>query len=220
MGAFTIDAQQQMRTKEPNIFAKEPHISTSALGNVARIHCPHTNMIHFPQMSELCLICFSHKRIGDSYLMYRSHARMSHVPRMIESCVIQEREYSLFYRALLQKRPVIWRSLLIVDAPYAHESCYTCHAPPLSDSYLMYCSHARMSHVPRMIESCMITNESCYTCHAPRMNDSYVFHIHRPDAKNESFPTLGASYVCLIVIVFTKKWVISHVRARMNHLSH
>ena len=27
-------------------------------------------------------------------------------------------EYTLFYRALLQKRPVIWRSLLIVATPY------------------------------------------------------------------------------------------------------
>ena len=154
LGASTIDAQQQMRTKEPNIFAKEPHISTSAFGKVARIHCPHTNVIHFPQMSKLRLICLSHKRMSDSYLKYRSHARMSRVPRMIES---------------------------------------------------------RTSHVS-------YTNDSCYACHTPLISDSYVIHIHRPDTKNESFPTLGASYVCLIV--FTKTWVISHVRARMNHLPH
>ena len=70
---------------------------------------------------------------------------------------------------------------------------------------------------PRMIESCMITNESCYTCHEPLMKDSYVFHIHRPETTNASFPTLWASFVCLIV--FTKEWV-SRVKARMNHLPH
>jgi len=32
-------------------------------------------------------------------------------------------EHSLFYRALLQKRPIIWRSLLIVATPYI----YCCH---------------------------------------------------------------------------------------------
>jgi len=35
-------------------------------------------------------------------------------------------EYSLFYRALLQKRPMILRSLLIVATPYAHTR--VCHA--------------------------------------------------------------------------------------------
>ena len=30
-------------------------------------------------------------------------------------------EYGLFYRALLKKRPIILRSLLIVATPYPHE---------------------------------------------------------------------------------------------------
>ena len=34
-------------------------------------------------------------------------------------------EYSLFYRALLQKRPIILRSLLIVATPY--HDCVTSH---------------------------------------------------------------------------------------------
>ena len=34
-------------------------------------------------------------------------------------------EYSLFYRALLQKRPMILRSLLIVAIPYVVPYCYS-----------------------------------------------------------------------------------------------
>jgi len=34
-------------------------------------------------------------------------------------------EYSLFYRALLQKRPIILRSLLIVATPYQNSSTVT-----------------------------------------------------------------------------------------------
>jgi len=40
-------------------------------------------------------------------------------------------EYSLFYRALLQKRPIILRSLLIVTTPYHLLSLSSYHSSPV-----------------------------------------------------------------------------------------
>jgi len=61
-------------------------------------------------------------------------------------------EYRLFYRALLQKRPIIWKSQLIVATSYA---------------WVM--SYVWISHVTHMDESChpyecvLYMNESCHT---------------------------------------------------------
>ena len=73
-------------------------------------------------------------------------------------------EYRLFHRVLLQKRPIISRSLLIVATPYKDQrmshvmlhmwmnewvmSCYTCEC---------IMSHMWMRHVTRV-------NELCQTC--------------------------------------------------------
>ena len=51
-------------------------------------------------------------------------------------------EYSLFYRALLQKRPIILRSLLIVGTPYIIKCSYIVKKPQLSLrwSHICICS--------------------------------------------------------------------------------
>jgi len=69
-------------------------------------------------------------------------------------------EYCLFYRALLQKRPIILRSLLIEATPYQWDigtiqSCVThTHKSWRTHGWVM--PHAWTSHV-----TCM--NESCHT---------------------------------------------------------
>ena len=70
-------------------------------------------------------------------------------------------EYCLFYRALLQKRPIILRSLLIVATPYLNDvSCLFC---------CLKLPHVWMSHVPNMNESCPtwkrhLNDVSCRSC--------------------------------------------------------
>ena len=84
-------------------------------------------------------------------------------------------QYRLFYRALLQKRPMILRNLLIVVTPYLLRQAW------MSDSCHIYewiMSHTWMNHVTRINESChtyervmsqtwmrQVThiNESCHT---------------------------------------------------------
>ena len=85
-------------------------------------------------------------------------------------------EYSLFYRALLQKRPVILRSLLIEATPY-HMSCHVSHvvwhdsSTCRHDSYVVSCvyqwvndSLISMSHWAWHVTH---VSKSCHTCHKP-----------------------------------------------------
>ena len=48
-------------------------------------------------------------------------------------------EYRLFYRALLQKRPIIVRSLLIVATPYPHLHLHLCPLYPRLHLHLYPC---------------------------------------------------------------------------------
>ena len=62
-------------------------------------------------------------------------------------------EYSLFYRALLQKRPIIWRSLLIVVTPYV----YMYRERTRGIAGVIYESH-------RSIQQCARGGVSCRVC--------------------------------------------------------
>ena len=98
-------------------------------------------------------------------------------------------EYPLFYRALLKKRPIILRGLLIVATPYqwvtcqtwmSHHNtyewamsrtnmCVTSHTCTSHDSYTVVsniiCASYSLSHTPTNI----VTNS-----HVTRMNKSYL----------------------------------------------
>jgi len=67
-------------------------------------------------------------------------------------------EYRLFYRAPLQKRPVILRSILSVDTPYQQTSCST----SLEDSGLLPQPQWARSLVPKA--SVVAAVYICYTC--------------------------------------------------------
>ena len=125
----------------------------------------HIWMSHVTHMNESC---HTHEWVV-------SHTWMSRATHMNESCHTHEyvmsetgmgwlrlvgsfkshvsfAEYSLFYRALLQKRPIIWRSLLIVATPYFAQSRVK--------------SHIGMSHVTRMNESWLLIHAERFIIHA------------------------------------------------------
>jgi len=113
-------------------------------------------------------------------------------------------EYSLFYRALLQKRPIILRSLLIVATPYhvdshvwfiANTRTRTSHATHWNQLY-----QQRMSPVTHM-------NESRHT-HEWVMSHTWMSHVTH---MNESCHTQARGTP-------TQKWVKSH--AEMIHVAH
>ena len=91
-------------------------------------------------------------------------------------------EYSLFYRALLQKRPIIWRSLLIEATPYAfapallqehvwHDTCHKSHAPlqqQCMSDMTHSCRECVMTHVHVWMQLCQVARRhaSCHMwCH-------------------------------------------------------
>jgi len=102
----------------------------------------------------------------------------------------------LFYRALLQKRPVIWKSLLTEATPYVPSRYWvTCliHVCDIPYSYLwrdcvMTCSYAWHDSficVTRLVHTCDMTDLYvwhdwfvCVTCliHMCDMTHSYVWH--------------------------------------------
>ena len=117
---------------------------------------------------------------------------MSHVTHMNESChsnialcglnmgwlrlvgssklQVSSAENSLFYRALLQKRPIIVRSLLIVATPYPI-ACLR-HVTRMNESshtYTWVMSGVRMCHVTYM-------NASCHTYECD-MSHIWMWHV-------------------------------------------
>ena len=104
--------------------------------------------------------------------MCRTAAHMGWL-RLVGSLKLQVSlaEYRLFYRALLPKRPIILRSLLIVATPYVNASFLKCeyvmshvwmrHGAHVNAScHTLECvvSHVYMHHVTHV-------NASCYKCH-------------------------------------------------------
>ena len=148
---------------------------------------------------------------------------MSHVTHVFESChacvwvmwcicmgwlrsvgslklYVSLENIGLFCRALLQKRPIILRSLLIVATPY--ESSQTCEANTtqskkknqmsrVTEEWFM--SHMWMSHVRHM-------NESCHT-YEWVMSHIWMSHGHSFDASCKAY-----------------EWVMSHIWT--SHVKH
>jgi len=106
-------------------------------------------------------------------------------------------EYSLFYRALLQKRPVIWSHLLIVATPYFAQSRVK--------------SHIWMSHVTRMNESWLLIDAGmnyywCLYTHLRSAPGSWQFHLQRVASRHVCvrgwpwyYSGLNASFICLLI---------------------
>ena len=67
------------------------------------------------------IVCVSHMNAIHVPLYGRSYGRygVATIRRLLKRLGLFA-EYTLFYRALLQKRPIILRSLLIVATPYEH----------------------------------------------------------------------------------------------------
>jgi len=94
-------------------------------------------------------------------------------------------EYSHFYRALLQKRPIIWRSPLIVATPYQARDTYV-YIPHVSVSYIYICGIAK-GVVNRCI--CLYT---------------YVCILH-----------LSVSYIYIYAVLLRVWWIGVYVYTRM-----
>ena len=80
-------------------------------------------------------------------------------------------EYRRFYRALLQKRPIIWRSLLIVATPY---HTFTC----MNQSFM---SHIWMTYAYNILDRLVYirdSNDSFVSQIITCMNHSFMSHIH------------------------------------------
>jgi len=92
-------------------------------------------------------------------------------------------EYSLFYRALLQKRRIMLRSLLIIATPYHSYTLGTVYAYAWHDSIICV---ARRFHTCDMTHS-YVWHDSficvtwlihmCYMTHAPVRHDSFICEI-------------------------------------------
>ena len=83
---------------------------------------------------------------------------------------VSSTEYSLFCRALLQKRPIILRSLLIVATPYlCYRACicvaWLSHICDMTHSYIR---HDSFIYVTRLIHICDMT-------HSYMWHDSYIY---------------------------------------------
>ena len=163
------------------------HMNTSC--HTYEVVMSHVRMRHVTRTNESCHI----------YEWVTSHMWMSHVTHMNESChsnialdwlcglnvgwlrlvgssklQVSSAENSLFYRALLQKRPIMLRSLLIVATPYPiaclrhvtrmNESCHT---------YNWVMSGVRMRHVTYMNASC-----HTYECDMSGICVSHATHMH------------------------------------------
>ena len=93
-----------------------------------------------------------------SYRIYLKRSVHSHSmgwPRLVGSFQSQVSfaEYSLFYRALLQKRPIILRSLLIVATPYL---CGVCTVRSVSAHYIHH------THSLKLCIQCTLTVSVVY----------------------------------------------------------
>ena len=82
-------------------------------------------------------------------------------------------QYSLFYMALLQKRPVISRSLLIVATP-CREVCTVKYAQMCTYLYMYIFVHV---HTHACIHTCMLANVHTHACITH--SDLYIY-IHMP----------------------------------------
>ena len=139
-------------------------------------------------MSHIWMSHVSH--LNDSRLAYESIIEWL---RLVGSLKVQVSlaEYRLFYRALLQKRPIISRSLLVLAAPYvldgmAHitneqvmSHVWMSHVWHTKDSYLIFGWLMCHTHEWRTDESCR-THEGLAshtsTSHVSRMNESCLTH--------------------------------------------
>jgi len=109
-------------------------------------------------------------------------------------------EYRLFYRALLQKRPLFLRSLPIVATPYALirllRKWYLCVSHDVCEGVM---SHIWMSHVTYMDESCRPYKRvmsHIWMSHVTHMSESHLTYWR---------------VMSHIWISHTYEWVTSHV---------
>ena len=98
-------------------------------------------------------------------------------------------QYRLFCRALLQQRPIILRSLLIVATPYLrHTPAYTPHMP---HPYL----HTYATPLPTCMYVCMYG--SLYVCMYDSMYPTYQCHT----------PAYAGMYVCMYAYMYVCMYV-------------
>jgi len=100
--------------------------------------------------------CYTHESDSHTYKRFMSHWLMIAFITWNGKTIFSFAEYSLFYRALWQKRPIILRSLLI---------CYPClrvYVPQI------HVDHTRVRHVT-------LINESCHT-HEWDMSHLWMSH--------------------------------------------
>jgi len=114
-------------------------------------------------------------------------------------------EYHLFYRALLQKRLIIWSILLTEATPY---SC----------AYGVVLSHVWRGHVTHVNEWCHTQHESALSHMWMRdMTHSYVWHGHVTHSHLwhdtlTQMSTVSVSHVTrLSESCHTHAWVMSHI---------
>jgi len=100
-------------------------------------------------------------------------------------------EYRLFYRALLQKRPMILRSLQIEATPYQNMS-YFCHKEALFKRYQNYssfCTEDRALFGKVSYLSCLLGQNSPIVC--VKSAHSKSVHSKRVHAAFERHVTMG-----------------------------
>jgi len=153
------------------------------------------------------------------------------VHAMPHSYVYDIAEYRLFYRALLQKRPIILRSLLIVATPFGN----VCYASFIRVTWQIHMSDVTHSHVwhdsficeTRLIHMCDTTHSHVW--HEPficvtwldtweeptrirAMTASFVWH----DSLTIDICDMNDSYVCWRC----EMWITSFIRVTLCDMTH
>ena len=106
-----------------------------------------------------------------------SHFHMGWL-RLVGFCKLQDSfaEYSLFYRALLQKRPRILRSLLVVATPYTtdvttSDSTISAFRPPVTIVSRLSRGIKKNDNVSMCVFTCVhatnVTAPNCHICAPP-----------------------------------------------------
>ena len=132
----------------------------------------------------------------------------------------------VLYRALLQKRPIIWRSLRIVSTSYlisriCHELCHT------------ICSRSCHMYYTPLTKALLLWNKSYHTCNKSRHNvwkSCDIYHKpHTPAALRAGAGALeyviirhvhGVSWhVCVEADIYDLFVIIRHVIHVINHIT-
>jgi len=97
-------------------------------------HDRSVSIIHLHSPIEMRISCLSsshHHRLCYLHMQIYKYVRCIHMGRLrlvgSLKLYVSFAEHRLFYKALLQKRPIILRSLLVVATPYTQNSCIMKH---------------------------------------------------------------------------------------------